>query len=87
MLSLADARRAGFSVDYPAAPCGEGQPRFYRDGRAKDPAAFDSFEPSPITALAGFLIRAGGAVRVPVYRKGYTRADALADAQKGSGEG
>ena len=82
-ITLAEARAAGFIIDYPEAPCGEGLPLY--DGLF-DPVpngnfiAYDHFEKSPLTDLAGFLV--GDRTRVPCFLKGYNRADAVADSCK-----
>ena len=84
-ITLDDARKAGFVIDYPAVYAGEGHP-LYKG--LFDPIAtgklfaFDHFEPSPRTPLAGFLVKKSDAVRVPCFLKGYNRADALADAER-----
>ena len=84
-ITLDDARKAGFIIDYPAAPCGEGSP-LYKGLFDRVPTgelfSFDHFEPSPRTPLAGFLVKKADAVRVPCFLKGYSRVDALADAER-----
>jgi len=81
-ITLAEARAAGFVIDYPAAPAGEGAPIGGLWGEPTDKLrAFDCFEKSDNTRLAGFLFKADGAHRVPCFLKGYNRADALADAK------
>ena len=84
-ITLDDARKAGFVIDYPAAPCGEGSP-LYKGLFDRVPTgelfSFDHFEPSPLTPLAGFLVKKWNAHHVPCFLKGYNRADALADAER-----
>ena len=84
-ITLDDARKAGFIIDYPAVYAGEGHP-LYKG--LFDPIAtgklfaFDHFEPSLRTPLAGFLVNKRDAVRIPCFLKGYSRVDALADAER-----
>lgn len=82
-MTLPEARAAGFVIDYPDAPEGEGTPLGGLWGEPTgERRSFDRFEKSPLTDLAGFLFKAHRSHRVPCFLKGHDRADALADAAK-----
>jgi len=75
-MTIEDARQQGFIVDYPHHPRGIGMPCSGGiSGRITHYAKFTSFRVDQRCPFAGWLIHGGH--RLPVYKAGYTRQDAL----------